>query len=65
MKKFLAIATLAVVMVACGDAKQTADETKPAEDSLSNAATEVAAAADSTIKTGADTAMPTIDTTKK
>ncbi len=68
MKKNFAIATLAVFMFSCGDAKQAPDETKVTGDSLTNMANDVAAAADSTINTGADTiksGMQTVDTTKK
>lgn len=68
MKKNFAIATVAILLFSCGDAKQAADETKVTGDSLTNMANDVAAAADSTITSGADTlkaGMQTVDTTKK
>lgn len=68
MKKNFIIGTLALVIFSCGDAKQAADETTVAGDSLTNMANEIAASADSTINSGADTltaGMQTVDTTKK
>jgi hypothetical protein len=59
MKKFFAIAAIATVLVACGDEKKAADETKAAVDTISNAAattaTEAANAVDTTVKTAVDT----------
>ncbi len=69
MKKKFAIAALTVFMFSCGETKQATDETKVTGDSLTNMANDVAAAAaDTTINTGADTIkaeIQTVDTTKK
>jgi len=63
MKKFFAIAAIATVLVACGDAKTT-EETKVVGDTISNAATEAANAAD-TGKAAVDTFKTVVDTLKK
>jgi hypothetical protein len=67
MKKFFAIAAIATVLVACGESKTTEEATKT--DTLSNqatdAATQVAGAADSAGKTAVDTANAVVDTLKK
>ena len=64
MKKFFAIAAIATVLVACGDAKTT-EETKVVGDTISNAATEAANAADTTGKAAMDTFKTVVDTLKK
>jgi len=68
MKKFFAIAAIATVLVACGDAKTTTEEatkidsvTAPA----TNAATEVAGAVDSAAKSVDTTVKAVVDTLKK
>ena len=69
MKKFFAIAAIATVLVACGDAKTTTEEATKTDSTsapATNAATQVAGAVDSAAK-ATDTVVvkPVIDSLNK
>jgi hypothetical protein len=67
MKKFFAIAAIATVLVACGDAKTT-EETKTVADTAAAAAAQTATEATNAADTGkaaVDTFKTVVDTLKK